>query len=133
MAVPAPRSGVYCDTIKDVLAPLENQSMPWGESVDRVLSSFSLESGPRFCSCWLKTTQLGQLLIFPMVKHPSLTEGTDSTSRLLNACTQSADLSLFSFPLQEKCEQVWCLCFLQLALELNESNPAICTKQTDFV
>lgn len=108
MPVPARRNGIYCDTVKDALAPLRIRAC-LGVKIIIVLSSFPPECGPHFCSCWLSTTQLRQLLIFLIVKHPSLTEDTDSTGRLLNACMQSADLCLFSFPLQEKCEQVWYL------------------------
>lgn len=77
--------------------PTENQSMPWGESIDTVLSSFSPALGKQSGSCWLRNIQLVQLLLFQIVKHPLLTEGTDSKGRLLNACTQSADLPFF-FP-----------------------------------
>lgn len=82
----------YCERCT---CPTENQSVPWGESVDRVLSSFSCEPGQQSGRCWLRNIQLGQLLVFWIVKHPLLTEGNDSTGRLLNACTQSADRPSF--------------------------------------
>lgn len=54
--------------------------------------------------------------------------------RQVAKCLRAVSWSpVFSFPLQEECEQVCYLCFWQLVLELNECNPAICTKQTDFV
>lgn len=81
-----------CDTINNAIALLKiGERLGVSVLPQSCLSASFPESGPRFCSSWPRTTQLGQLLMFPIGKQPSLTEGTDSTSRLLNACVRSAD------------------------------------------
>lgn len=56
MPVPAAGNGVYCDTLKDALAPLKIAVCLGVKAFTQVVSSFSPESGPYFCSCWLRTT-----------------------------------------------------------------------------